>query len=170
VLQYEYAKAIFELAGNELAVSIKDELNLVVKLLEDTEFNKFMNSPSIKIDDKKSVIKESLKEFNELTLNFLYVLLDNQRFYLIDEIYKEYDKLLLNNKKFVDVKLYSSSKLTDEQINKLKPIILSKLNCENINVENIVDETLIGGIVIYANDLKIDISTKGNLQRLKDSL
>lgn len=170
MLQYEYAKAIFELAGNELAVSIKDELNLVVKLLEDTEFNKFMNSPSIKIDDKKSVIKESLKEFNELTLNFLYVLLDNQRFYLIDEIYKEYDKLLLNNKKFVDVKLYSSSKLTDEQINKLKPIMLSKLNCENINVENIVDETLIGGIVIYANDLKIDISTKGNLQRLKDSL
>ena len=39
-----------------------------------------------------------------------------------------------------------------------------------IIIENIVDETLIGGIVIYANDEKIDISTKGNLEKLKSLL
>ena len=110
MLQHEYAKAIFELAGNSLAFSIGEELNLVVKLLEDNDFNLFINSPSIKIDDKKNVINKSFKEFNELTLNFLYVLLDNRRFYLINEIYEEYDKLLLDMKNTVNVKLYSSIK------------------------------------------------------------
>ena len=45
---------------------IGEELNLVVKLLEDNDFNLFINSPSIKIDDKKNVINKSFKEFNEL--------------------------------------------------------------------------------------------------------
>ena len=170
MLEHEYAKAIFELAGNSLVDRIGEELKVIVKLLDDNDFNLFINSPSIKIEDKKNVIKKSCLEFNELTLNFLYVLLDNRRFYLLDKIYEEYNNLLLDYRNTVNVKLYSSVKLTDIQINKLRPIILNKLNCKNINVENIVDENLIGGIVVYANDMKIDFSTKGSLERLKNSL
>lgn len=171
MLEHEYASAIWQLASeNGLADTIKNELYALIELLNDEDFYKFMNSLSIKCEEKKSFIENALKGFNELTLNFINVLLDNRRFNLIDKIYNEYVNLMLKNEKAVNVTLYSAKKLTDIQIESLKPSITNQLKCEKILVNNIVDDTLIGGITIYANDKKIDISVKGSLERLKNSL
>ena len=171
MLEYEYAKAVLELALEQgLAIKVKEELDVVTKLLDDNDFRLFMNSLSIKIEDKKCVIKKSLIGFSDLTLNFINVLLDNRRFGLIEKINDEYNRMLLEKSNTIIVKLYSTKKLSNLQVEKLKPSIMNKLDNKNIIIENIVDETLIGGIVIYANDEKIDISTKGNLEKLKSLL
>jgi len=171
VLEHEYAKAIFELAIEQgLTLKVKEELDAINELLNDNDFNRFMNSLSIKIEDKKKVIKKSLNDFSELTINFIYVLLDNRRFNLFIDINKEFNKILLEKSNNIKVKLYSTKALSDLQIEKLKPSIVNRLNNKNIIIENIVDESLIGGIVIYANDEKIDLSTKNSLEKLKASL
>lgn len=171
MLEHEYAKAIFELAIEQgLTLKVKEELDAINELLYDNDFNRFMNSLSIKIEDKKKVIKKSLNDFSELTINFIYVLLDNRRFNLFIDINKEFNKILLEKSNNIKVKLYSTKALSDLQIEKLKPSIVNRLNNKNIIIENIVDESLIGGIVIYANDEKIDLSTKNSLEKLKASL
>ena len=167
MLEHEYAKAIFELAIEQgLTLEVKKELDAINELLNDNDFNRFMNSLSIKIEDKKKVIQKSLNDFSELTIDFICVLLDN----LFVDINKEFNKILLEKSNNIKVKLYSTKALSDLQIERLKPSIINRLNNKNIIIENIVDESLIGGIVIYANDEKIDISTKGNLEKLKSLL
>ena len=77
---------------------------------------------------------------------------------------------MLKGKKTTNVTLHSQVKLTKAQIEKLKAPIEARLNSKNIVIENIVDPTLIGGIVIYADNTRIDLSTKGILNDLKESL
>ncbi len=171
MLEHEYAKAIFELAIEQgLTLEVKKELDAINELLNDNDFNRFMNSLSIKIEDKKKVIQKSLNDFSELTIDFICVLLDNRRFNLFVDINKEFNKILLEKSNNIKVKLYSTKALSDLQIERLKPSIINRLNNKNIIIENIVDESLIGGIVIYANDEKIDLSTKNSLEKLKASL
>lgn len=171
MLEHEYAKAIFELAIEQgLTLEVKKELDAINELLNDNDFNRFMNSLSIKIEDKKKVIQKSLNDFSELTIDFICVLLDNRRFNLFVDINKEFNKILLEKSNNINVKLYSTKALSDLQIERLKPSIINRLNNKNIIIENIVDESLIGGIVIYANDEKIDLSTKNSLEKLKASL
>jgi len=59
VLEHEYAKAIFELAIEQgLTLKVKEELDAINELLNDNDFNRFMNSLSIKIEDKKMPVDE----------------------------------------------------------------------------------------------------------------
>ena len=96
MLEHEYAKAIFELAIEQgLTLEVKKELDAINELLNDNDFNRFMNSLSIKIEDKKKVIQKSLNDFSELTIDFICVLLDNRRFNLFVDINKEFNKILL---------------------------------------------------------------------------
>lgn len=171
MLENEYALAIFELATElNIVNDVKDELNALIELLNDEEINKVLNSLSINIDNKKEIINNSLIGFNEITLNFINVLLDNKRFYLINNIYEEYNSLILNSKETNIIDVYSSTKLTNKQIEKLKPSIISQLGVKNIIINNIIDENLIGGIKICAKDKIIDLSAKNSLAKLKNSL
>lgn len=171
MVEKEYAQALLELASEQNKLTkITSEIEAVLKLLKNNDFKLFMESPSIQINEKKKVLKNSLIDFNDVTLNFLYVLLDNRRFYCLENIYKNYKELMLKGKKTTNVTLHSQVKLTKAQIEKLKAPIEARLNSKNIVIENIVDPTLIGGIVIYADNTRIDLSTKGILNDLKESL
>ena len=171
MVEKEYAQALLELASEHKILNrVSSELEALSKLLKDNEFKLFLESPSIQVEDKKNLLKNTLKDFNEITNNFLFVLLDNKRFDRFEGIYNEFNNLVLNSKSIVSVKLYSHIKLSNSQIEKLIGPIEAKLNSKNIKLENIVDSSLIGGIVIYANDTTIDLSTKGILNDLKESL
>ena len=171
MVEKEYAQALLELASEQKILNkITLEIKAVFDLLKDNEFKLFLESPSIQIEDKKQLIKNTLIDFSDTFINFLFVLLENRRFNRFESIYNEFNNLVLNSKSIVSVKLYSHVKLTKTQIERLTGPIVAKLNCKNIELENIVDPSLIGGIVIYANDTRIDLSTKGILNDLKESL
>lgn len=171
MVEREYAKALYELAEeNNIVNIVKEEFKTVSCLCEDEELMRFFTSPSVQIEDKKKVLLKSFKGFNEVMINFLFVLLDNRRFNLINNIYNEFNKISLNKKEIVSIKLISAKKLDDSQIDKFKISISLRFNNKKLQIENIVDETLIGGIKILANDTEIDLSTKNSILELKESL
>lgn len=171
MVEKEYAKALYELAEEERNVNvIEEEFKYIMNICEDEETKKFFTSPSVQIYDKKQVALKSFKGFNQTLVNFLLVLLDNRRFNLINNIYDEFIKISLNKKNIVSIKLVSAKKLDREQINKLTLSISSRFNNKKLLVENIIDESLLGGVKILANDTEIDLSTKNSILELKESL
>ena len=131
---------------------------------------KFFLAPNIKIEDKKSVVLKSFKGFNETLINFLFVLLDNRRFDLVQNINNEFTQIILNKNEILPIKLISAKKLDKNQIDKITLSIRLRFNNRKLKIDNIVDETLIGGIKILANDTEIDLSTKNSILELKESL
>jgi F-type H+-transporting ATPase subunit delta len=165
VVEKEYAKALYELAEEQRIVNvIEEEFNAISNILKDEETMKFFLAPNIKIEDKKSVVLKSFKGFNETLINFLFVLLDNRRFDLVQNINNEFTQIILNKNEILPIKLISAKKLDKNQIDKITLSIRLRFNNKKLKIENIVDETLIGGIKILANDTEIDLSTKKPLK------
>ena len=167
----EYSKALYELAEElKLIDLINEQFNNVISLLKDKELMDFFKSPVIKANNKKEVLSKSLNGFNIDFIHFLYVLIDNNRFNLINEIYCEFNKINLEKNNTISIKLYSAELLKESEVKRILDLLKNRFNNKKIIYENIVDNSLIGGIRVLANDTEININTKSSIHNLKNSL
>lgn len=164
MVENEYSKALFELSDNNKVTL--DEFKLFIELLNVDGFKDVLNSPKIATIEKKNIIRNSLKNFSELFINFICVILDNNRFELIDNIYDTYYNLILDNENTIIVDAYSSNKLNDDEVKKITLNISKKLN-KKVILNNIVDNSIIGGIKIIYNGLQIDLTVNDKINKIK---
>ncbi|MCR5786814.1 MAG: ATP synthase F1 subunit delta [Acholeplasmatales bacterium] len=168
----EYAKAIFELAqANSEEELVNDNFNLFVKLLNDNpDFLKVLTYPRITLADKKDAIKNTLIDFEPIFIDFLFVLLDNNRMDMIKEIAFEYEQLILADNGAVKVDVYSASLLTKKEILSVEETLKKAIGQKRIIIYNYVDESLIGGIKAVYNGRSLDLSLNNQLSHLKKSI
>ena len=69
----------------------------------------------------------------------------------------------------VDVEIESAFDLGSEQQEKLAQALSTKLD-RKVNVTSTVNESLMGGAIVRANDLVIDASVKGKLAKLAEAV
>ncbi|GHV29466.1 hypothetical protein FACS189481_2280 [Clostridia bacterium] len=68
--------------------------------------------------------------------------------------------------KIEEVRVFSAVKLTDEQLQKMKSMLEDKLK-KSVEIENLVDESLISGVVLKYGDNLLDASFESTLRNLK---
>lgn len=95
MVEYEYAKALFDIALEEKKVELYlDYLNAVIDVTSsETEFIKLVASPLLDIEEKLKVISKVFQSFDQSFIEFLNILVKNQRFHTIQQIKEEYSKL-----------------------------------------------------------------------------
>lgn len=165
MVEIEYSKALFDLASNKR--DTLEEFDSFIELLSETyNFEDVLNSPSIKKSDKKEIIKNSLKDFDELFVNFLLVLIDNNRFELIKKIHNIYYEMVLNYENTLIINVYSSKRLSSSENEKLNSQIGLKTN-KKVIINNIIDEKIIGGIKIEYSGILVDDTIKDKLDKIK---
>ena len=69
----------------------------------------------------------------------------------------------------MDVEISSAFEVTQSEKESLSQALNTKLQRE-INLETSVDKSLLGGVVIKAEDTVIDDSVRGKLQKLSNAL
>ena len=163
----EYASVLYELSYDKKQIgSIFESLT---EVLENREIYNFFNHPMIDKEDKKRILKESLKLEDGELLYFLYVLVDNKKISLVKDIYEAYQSICDEKANIMRFTVCSPKKLNalkEEQIiNALKKTYNKHIY---INVE--VDDKLIGGIVIQQNNQIIDDSILNKINDLKQVL
>ena len=98
--------------------------------------------------------------------NFIKILQKNNDLSLIDKIIQQYHKYHRNQRNISKIEVSSAKKLNPEILNKL----VQKFN-NQIEIEETVDESLIGGIVLKIDDdILLDGSVKKKLENLKKNL
>ncbi len=171
MVEDEYAKAIYELADEKNKIDEYSECFLALKEVDETDdFISFFLNPTISKDEKKEVLKNTFKSFDKTFLNFLYVLVDNNRMNYLKKIGKRYSKMVLENKNIVKVRVYSANKLTKEELNTIKNGLKNRYKDREIEIKNKIDEELIAGYRVVVNNEAIDLSLKNSLEQLKKSL
>ena len=116
--------------------------------------------------DKKNIYGN----FSSLLIDFLFVLIDNNRFGKIKEIYIEYKHLIRYSSNILKVEVRSISELSEEQISVIEKALKHKYSDQTLDIRNIIDEDLIGGFQITVDDEVVDLSLKASLKRLKESI
>ena len=170
-----YAQALLELASNDVShqETLLSGIVVVNKLMNLVKGAKqVFESPNISKDEKKAILKKLFEgNLNQKNLNFLFLLIDKQRFRLLPEIEIELTNLVNKNKGLTIAKVSSTSELdlaAKETLRENLERILE--NKQKVTIEATVDPNLIGGIVVRLNDLIYDGSIKGRLENLKRRL
>lgn len=157
-----YAKVLFSLGLNEDEVKESSEI-----LLNNRELLQVLDNPVIKDKEKEAVID---KIFTKEIGDFLKVLSTNKSIGLIDNIYEEYESLILDSKNIAKAKLSYVTRPDETELVQIKDMICNKYDKAGVNLELEEDASLIGGYVITIGNTVYDKSMKGTLLELKKAL
>ncbi len=97
--------------------------------------------------------------------NFIRVLIENRRLTLVPEVARQFERLRGEAEGRIDVTVTSAYPLTRSQMKTIEEALKRRFG-HDVSVTALVDEALIGGIVVRAGDTVIDGSVKGRLQQL----
>jgi F-type H+-transporting ATPase subunit delta len=166
-----YAKAAFALAEQGQGLARWDEmLNLAAAIAGDATMEVLLGSPQLSSARAAGVIADMGGEaFDDRFRGYLAVLADNGRLPLLPEITRLYQRLRAEAEKRLQVRVVSAVPLDEDQSRRLREALAQRFE-RDIELENDIDEALIGGAVVYAGDEVIDGSLRGRLQQLSSSL
>lgn len=168
----KYAQAIFELAEDaKLTDTVGEELKMVIDTIEgQTDLAVFFHHPSTPREAKKEVIRRVFApEVGELTEKILLYLVDKRRIEILRAIVDAYIELVYEARGIVKAKVRSAMELTDSEVARLTAV-LAKRSGKQIVLEQTIDKTLLGGVVVQMGDTLLDGSVKRKLAEMHDAL
>jgi len=166
-----YAKAAFALASDaQDLVRWEAMLTLASTIADDEAMAALLDSPEVSAREAARVIADTGgADFDDRFRGFLSVLAGYGRLPLLAEISRQYGVLRAEAEKRLQVRVVSAVPLDEGQTRRMREALARRYDCE-IELENEIDERVIGGAVIYAGDEVIDGSLRGRLQKLSSSL
>ena len=170
MVESEYAKAVFDLAKEENKIEVFTQCFNAVIDTKTKEFSDILVSPFIHKEEKKRILSKVYHSLDETFLHFLYVLIDHNRFDKMNDIYKEYEKLVLKDNNILRVKLISIDLIKPKRLKEFEETLLNKYPNMKIEIINEINPNLIGGVQILMDDASIDASIKGTLDKIRGTL
>lgn len=170
-LYNRYAFALLDIAKEENKIKeFHDEiLSLVTILKRNPEIAHLLGSYFVSSDEKETIVTKVFSVFSTEVINFIRVIIKNGRAVYLYDIFKEtlfrFDDYLGIERGIV----YSTVPLDAKTIIKIKKSIENNTG-KTIEIKNVIDPDLIGGIrVVLKNDI-YDASIKNKVDALKSLL
>jgi F-type H+-transporting ATPase subunit delta len=163
-----YAKAVLSLASDEKTSEVvNSEMKLIATTIsQNKELSDVLKSPVVSSTVKKSVLLEVFKDSNKFILNLIDALISNNRIDILSDVAQKYNQLFDASKGIELATVTTAVALTDD----LKKKVLAKakeLTGKDIEVENIIDESIIGGFILRIGDIQYNASIANQLNKLK---
>jgi len=172
-----YAKAVFELAFADKALAKwSNVLEVGALVAQDAGFARLLDSPHVTpaqlADTLIDIAAQALSKdggLDEQGRNLFRVLAENRRLDLLPQLAAEYGRLRAEAENTVDVSVASAAPLNDAQLRAYAEALTRRLKRE-VRLHPTVDPSLLGGAILRADDLVIDGSLRGQLDRLRTEL
>ncbi|HBK84118.1 MAG TPA: ATP synthase F1 subunit delta [Flavobacterium sp.] len=163
-----YAKAILEIAeaNNNVPLVTNDMTDIENAVAKSKELQLFLQSPIIKGEDKKAALLKIFASAQKETKSLFQLLFTNKRFELLSYIAIDFKRLVNELNGVQLAKVTTAFPLTED----LQAKVLSKITTftnKKVTIENIVDESIIGGFILTIGDQQYNASVYNRLQNLK---
>lgn len=172
VIANRYAEALFQLSEDEnISTEIYNELHNVVDIVKNNkELDNALKSPLVSKAEKINLIEVLFNnQINNNLKNFLKILVEKGRISSLKSIELTFKQLLNDKNNIIEGTVISAVPLTDEKIKKLEEKLSKKYN-KNVTLENKVDNSILGGVLIRLGNTQIDGSVKTRLDNIKEQL
>lgn len=170
-----YANAIFQIAMSDGQVDRwMILLDVTTTLCKNKDLISFMSSPTPTFENKISLITNLVMELlpsspTTKEMNFIKLLIKNQRLILSSEIYIEFQNYLNDKNKTKCFDVFSAHALTKPEKKKITNI-LSQGEDYTVNINVSIDKSLLAGIVVRDGDAVIDVSIREMTHKLASHL
>ncbi|MBX2859853.1 MAG: F0F1 ATP synthase subunit delta [Vampirovibrio sp.] len=165
-----YAKALFEQAQADSKVdAVAEDLQALLLITQNVpEFMTFMANPVIRLSDKAAFIDEQVNgKVDGLVLNLLRLMLENNRVEALPALVERYQTLQNEQNNIVDATVITAVPLDSKLTSEMQHNLQVRYSVHQVNINNTVDPSILGGAVIRIFDQVIDGSYAGKLDALK---
>lgn len=166
-----YAKSLIELAAEKgVLEQVHEDMKLFASVIsQNRDFQMMLRNPIVKSDKKLAVINSVFKgKVNEMTLAFYNIVARKSRESILEFISPEFEKQYNIMKGIQRASVTSATQLSPELRQQLGEKLAEETG-KTIQLEEIIDPSLIGGFVLKVGDKQIDSSVKYSLRKLKNN-
>ncbi|QEC51185.1 ATP synthase F1 subcomplex delta subunit [Anseongella ginsenosidimutans] len=167
-----YAKSLLDLAIEQNSLEeVKKDMSLFYDTLAaHPQLRAVLSSPVIDGDDKQGILHKLFEgKINKLSLAFFDIMIRKNREVLLYDTAKQFFEQYNKYKGIVKASVVSASALTGEQLEKIGTII-KQITPGEVQLENKIDTSLIGGFILNVGDKQYDASIARKLGVLKQEL
>ena len=166
-----YAKALLSLAKDRnVTKEVNDDMNLIGKTIKDSDdLQVFLKSPVIRNTMKKNALLEIFRSVNGVTSGLFSILIENNRLNILPLVAKEYNRIFNEMNGVQVAKVTTAIPLTPALEAKIQQKV-KELTGNEAKIENIVDESIIGGFILRVGDIQYNGSVQAQLTNLRREL
>jgi F-type H+-transporting ATPase subunit delta len=165
-----YAAALYDLADEQgtldATVSEMTELGRLIDQSED--FRRLLKSPLVDVAHARAAAEAVLAQegFSKIVRDFVGVVANNRRLAVLRAIVGAFAALVAKKRGVVTAHVASAHPLSDVQRSQLRARLI-EAGYGNVNIDEQVDASLLGGLVVRIGARLYDTSLKSRLQRLQ---
>jgi len=167
-----YGKSLLQFAHEKSAT--EDVCGDMKTLLETSqtskEFNNLLKSPIVATAEKQGVMNKLFGSFNEASSSFIALVLEKKREGYLVDIARQFVELYNEEKGIAQASVLSAIPLSDTVMDQLRGYLSSVLQIDNVELENVIDTSVIGGMVVRYKDRLLDMSVSRELKEMRNQL
>jgi len=133
------------------------------------ELRAVLRNPQLEPRAKIGVLEELLGGAEPFVRNFLRLTAEKGRIGQIEDIAREFDRLMAREERRLNVELTTARELSDDEAREILQQI-EQASGRTVEATRRVDPDLIGGFVLQAGSMRVDASVRGRLQGLRQEL
>ncbi|GAA4268706.1 ATP synthase F1 subunit delta [Hyunsoonleella aestuarii] len=163
-----YAKAVLSLASDRKSADAvnKDMKSISKAIAKNEELSEMLQSPVIPSSTKKAILLDVFKKSNKTTLSLIDTLICNNRIDILSEVASKYSQLF-DQSKGIELATVTTAVALTEALEKKVLAKAKELTGKNIEIENIIDESILGGFILRVGDVQYNASITNQLSKLK---
>ncbi|WP_028784103.1 F0F1 ATP synthase subunit delta [Thalassobacillus devorans] len=172
VVSRRYANALFQLGKekNQLDQFESELRNIREVWVTNKDLLTFLKHPRVSVEKKKEIVATSFAKFNTTVLNTMMLLLDRHREDIIPSMIEHFIEKVNDAKGIAEAKVYSVRELSEEEKLQISHVFAKKIGKNTLNITNIIDRSILGGIKIRIGNRIYDGSVSGKLERIERKL
>ena len=171
VAQRIYAEVLFGAAKDAGRLEQVNEAfaDLASAMAESRELQAVLRNPQLESSAKAQILADVAGDDEPLLTHFLQVVAEKGRAGELEDIAKEFERLMAREERRLTVELTTARELTDAEADAILKQIEEAAG-RKVEATRSVDPDLVGGIVLQAGTLRVDASVRGRLERLRHEL
>jgi F-type H+-transporting ATPase subunit delta len=166
-----YAEALFDSAkeGQKLEI-VQEQIGQFTDALdENRDMQVFFFSPYFSTSEKQAALESAVTGAEPAVTNFLELLLEKHRMPVMFRIRKQFDHLVSEENKELEVTVTSAIPLDEGIADKIGAEI-EKQTGRTVELSSDVDEDILGGLVVRVGNMVLDASVRNQLEKLRKNV
>lgn len=165
-----YAEAVFQVARDQGTFDLwLRELGEVEHLMANPQAARALLAPVVPRERKAAILQQALPDLSAPVRRFLDLLLHRDRLELVPRITEEFRELVNQERGIEQARVVTAVPLGPAE----RELVAARLSAwagKQVQLQETVDPSVIGGVIAQVGDQIIDGSVRGRLERLRRAL
>jgi len=167
-----YSKSLFDLAIQENKIEqVKADMHSIESMCKSSnDLIALLKNPIVKAEDKKAIMLKLIHETDKSTQDFVSFLIDKKREEELPHIASQFIASYNQMKGISQATVVSAVPLSDKNLSQMQSYVEQLLNQSDIQLQNEVDPSIIGGVIVKYEDKLLDKSVSKELREIRKQL